>query len=1510
MIKSLKSQALAGYAGFKRKISFASDFYDSFENPTCYDVHIERMTCLVISVMNSRNLLGQLSCICQFLSNYTKVSLTTTAITFFCELFGLSDLSNSFVNQSESEDRITLYDRIRDLFRNWRGFRSSPIADKFTEFINYLVAVGLCGENGTFSFSIKNYEVFNIRVKERAFRINDLMDYVFEAIFFFVDEGYAHFQAGTLKSFLCGGTNDATQFSEEYGFITSASVLVANGNLDKSNTDIWDYECRLIKLKEKAFEMMRKAPDRRSGELMELKYNRLCRLETDFRELNNPNAFREAPFSLKIYGPSAIGKSSITNITVAQLRKAAGLSGGPENIATLNTSDKYQSEYKGYTDTVIIDDAMNATPETVDTNPTTLFIKLVNNVPTAALNANAESKGKIYMKPKFLVITTNVSDLESGYYSKEPVSILRRFIHVDPRVRPEFTVSGTTMLDPTKIPDEEMPDLWTFDIRYVVGVGNMTPQIAEYRFVEFEGREMKNVSMKEYLRCISHLSKQHSIAQKKLVTSMEELYNKSFCEHGLYKCLCDSCKDIKSDSVEEKGEEKFENQANLQYPLEKCLDWYFASSRLRLAHKYCRSLFVNKLTRYYMYTRFKDSLQCAPDLYWVYYILCCGFLFGYLYSSVVGLFISFMLSYSFGVYEMFAFDRTLNRLERSRETIPLAIRKNLVGNSAKLFAGFTFLFLVRRLYNKYKWMLTQSGIETYLNQELEKQMISLKPDTNPWKKAIAQDLPCQPCSSTVTVAQMSNIIEKRIACVRTEDLGGKRQTCNALPVSDNCWIVPNHFVFDKQVRCEFIRTNSALAGANFSDYVGRENSVHIEGTDLALVFLSNGGSNKDLTDWFPEVLIRDLTAQMIYKDREGATRIFRFKPRNLIGQNETGYFPGYTYELGSNTFSGLCGATIIHCGRKVFIAGFHLGGISDTPSGSAGTLLRGQLLAARNALFKKLDYHPLPSTGTYKNQMYGVDISASKIPHAKSPMNHLDNEMVLDYYGRVNTTVSSFKSEVRDTMICKDVEEAFGITNIFGPPPAHFQAPWVPIQYYLGNVAKPSIGFDYSILRKARQDYWLSIKPALTAEARSRIFILSEVQNVSGIDGFPGVDALDMSTSVGFPLNKAKSNFLEFLEEYPGISCPRNVDRMFWKEVQECEENYLKGKKNHFIFRAALKDEPTKKTKTKTRVFQCGPLHLTLLLRKYYLTVMAFLSQVTERSECCVGTNATGPEWQKLYDHITTFGEDRCFAGDYASYDTRMPSSHLLAAFQLMIDVARSAGYNDKALSIMAGIASDVTYYITEINGDLVGFYGGNPSGQPGTTHCNCIVNSILMRCCFFKVYPDRQPGSFQKYVKLLTYGDDNVAAVSADASRFNHTTVASMLAEVGIEYTMADKTTESVPFINVKDVSFLKRTFRRDPDTGYVMGPLEIDSIYKSLMSVIKSKVLTDEEACAINLDNAAREFFYHGREVYNSNVPKLVAIAKQHDIIGFTRGLHLSYDDRVASWKEQYLTADPSAV
>jgi len=357
--------------------------------------------------------------------------------------------------------------------------------------------------------------------------------------------------------------------------------------------------------------------------------------------------------------------------------------------------------------------------------------------------------------------------------------------------------------------------------------------------------------------------------------------------------------------------------------------------------------------------------------------------------------------------------------------------------------------------------------------------------------------------------------------------------------------------------------------------------------------------------------------------------------------------------------------------------------------------------------------------------------------------------------------------------------------------------------------------------------------------------------------------------------------------------------------IEEIRKSYIRGERANPNFCAHLKDEAISLKKIeskKTRVFTGAPVDWSIVVRMYTLGVTRLFQHRKFISEMAPGTQCQTSEWDDIYKYLTRFGEDRMIAGDYAKFDKRMSSSVILRAFRIIKSICKAAGYNEQELLILDGITKDTAYPLVDFNGDLIQFYGSNPSGHPLTVIINSLVNSLYLRYAYLVLNPSKDVRSFKNNVALMTYGDDNIMGVAKGYDWFNHTALQSVFSDCGIEYTMADKEAASIPFININECSFLKRSWRYEPELGLMVCPLEEDSITKSLLIGVKSKILNREQHCIEKISSAVREYFWYGKEKFEEQSAFLKYIVEKNELtLWVTSSTFPTWEQLITSFKER---------
>lgn len=532
--------------------------------------------------------------------------------------------------------------------------------------------------------------------------------------------------------------------------------------------------------------------------------------------------------------------------------------------------------------------------------------------------------------------------------------------------------------------------------------------------------------------------------------------------------------------------------------------------------------------------------------------------------------------------------------------------------------------------------------------------------------------------------------------------------------------------------------------------------------------------------------------------------------------------------------------------------------------------------------------------------MLGKAVVTDDPLHEKSPLNYLPQDSQFEYFGSCTGKTSS-RSDVRVTPISKHVTEVTGVENIWGKP--KMKPEWFGWQTALANASHTGIPFPHKILRQSILDY----KEPLLELASMEMWQsqpLSDHENLCGRVGCKFIDSINLATSIGYPLTGPKRNYVIELE--PTEEKPNNkvFDPVVMDEIKRVEDCYRRGERAYTIAKACKKDEVLPVAKGKCRIFYGNPIALTWLVRKYFLPINRFLQMNPLVAECAVGINCHGPDWTKFYQHATAFGTERLFGGDYGKYDQRMPSQLILAALRIMIDIARVMGYEQEHLDIMSAMAGDIVYSMVAVNGDLIGLQTGTHiSGNSLTVIINSVCGSLNLRNYYYERCKTNGK-KFREAAHIMTYGDDNIGTVHRDHTDFNIKGCSEYLAEYGQVYTMPDKESELKPYLNPDEFEFLKRFNVYHEELEHDLGALLDKSIFKSLHCYMRPKgcALSQEEACAQNIDGALREWFNHGRDVYETRRSQMREIASRAGLTHMCTMLEQRYEDQVVDWQVKY--------
>lgn len=756
-----------------------------------------------------------------------------------------------------------------------------------------------------------------------------------------------------------------------------------------------------------------------------------------------------------------------------------------------------------------------------------------------------------------------------------------------------------------------------------------------------------------------------------------------------------------------------------------------------------------------------------------------------------------------------------------------------------------------------------------------------------------------------TIDQVKKLCEKSVGILSYSPSEGKRCYLNMVMFNDSLMMIPYHFLPETAVECELLFGSGQTIGHRVKCYLSRLDGYKIPGKDLLILYVSVIGDKPNISKFLPEVDVKcDQVCQYLYRDKDGeltsGQRNIRMQHQEICSIDRKTNIrydsTGYRYTLDFDSHKGLCCMMFVANTKEPYIHSFHVAG--GERQGGSNQLTRPEFEKARDFFKAKKSVLLSAHSGELKvDRLKSFKISEK--PSDMSPLLKLGEETGFEYFGTIDTPVTRFTHTVHKTIICDSVCEKFGVKLNHKPPPPG--KTWVHHLACIENTTNPNQGFDQSLVERSACDVLEAMGPTLKLLANgARPMSLDET--VNGVIGIPGLEKMNRKTSAGFPYFKAKNKLCEIVDERMILP-----DEMI-QEYERAKDIWKCGQRTYEVFHQSLKDEPIKNSKSVARTFQCSNMNLSLGLRQYYLPVLVVMLQRPEVFEMAVGCNAEGPEWEAIIKSISKYGEDRIVAGDYKNYDQKMSSQVLSAAFSIFIEFARSVGYTQEELEIMRTLATEVLFPVVHMNGDIFKLFGSMTSGNSLTTIGNCMCNSLLHRICYFglakKLNIEVPP--FKTVSSLMTYGDDCADSVRPGFDWFNHTNRQEFFAKHNIVYTMAVKDQDSVPFINIYELSFLKRTPRYDEEMDAVLGPLDETSIFKSLQFITKSQ-LSALESAAVNMDNALAAWFFHGREKYEARSAIAFEILEDYDLIPYSRCYKMTYDDFRLLWMSRYRTGLP---
>lgn len=1455
---------------------------------------------------------------------YLDTSATAQVMHYVSGLFDFESHDGEETNIVIEPQWLTSLKNIKD---DWRGVKAGPLFSQLSKLIGLFVTIGMC-EATNVTFTVAGFKVFEPDLMSQHKNAIDCVSAAFDTVIFFVERMYYCYAHGSISP-IFRGDEDATKIDEEYSTITLWWDMVKNGNLEKVvGVTEHEFDNRLEKLCA-LFKNMLAHSKGFEKNIIHQKFTKLLGIKNDYVTMKISSGVRKAPFAIELYGPSSQGKTTFGDQIVDALLFSADLPMDKEYRCTFNPSDKYMSNWKTSMQVMYIDDMANEKAKYVEKPPTRAIIDICNNQPYYANMADIDSKGKVFVEPSIVVVSTNKIDLDAAVYSNCPYSVQRRMhyvVEVVAQSRFQRVINGRTQgIDPDKIrkhygTDKPLfDDIWCLTIKRAVCPEELT-DVAQYEVVKDGKKKLEDISYREAMQFLirkfhEHRSEQSYILDMKMDRSSK--LEKCDCSPGCVqiKGYCDACgskkQRKKSKTFEAHDGVEFITQS-YDYLLQQSHYYFSCLQALWFVPRctYLENLLVRVRLLYLMGTNPSVVLAYFRNFVtwlFLYIVLNCVFIAGVvsiapqytLYFVCLSLLFCLTLAKAIFLYEYNAMCAHLCDMPVMGSLIEY-VRRDSLKYLCSTFLVVGTLYVIAKSYLAFKSVDVQGSLEPETQEDVDKR----DSEDNPWTQVVQRELPISDASKTSTCDRLGNNVKKNLLYGSVKVNETRTLMANGLFLKSNVVLIPSHYFEVDDLDVVFRKDNPDYAGGKFEVKLSKLASVAIPDTDFSICYSSTGGSFKDIIKYFPEGDLPPLEFEMLWRQKDGELKIFKGLTKPGMARTCVSSFKGGVYaNLDGNTFAGLCGATLISKSKGATIIGLHLGGTTGTPRGCYGSLTQKQINDAIDKLSKIEGVLISGSAEHFEKQILGINVLEPGNLHRKSPLNYMPQDSQVQYFGNCKGR-SKPHTDVKVTLMSEHVAMVMGAPNIYCAP--KMWPDWYGWQTCLSNLSIPAKPYPHDLLCLAVLDYKSDMLKLYRSELWNNASPLNDGDNLCGIVGKKFMDAIKLGTSIGYPLSGEKRRFVLTLP--PTEERPNNLQFTddIMSEIKRCEDCYKLGNRAYTIAKACKKDEVL--TKEKCRIFYGNPIALTWLVRKYFLPILRVMQMNPLVSECAVGINSHGPEWNDLHNYVFFHGSDRLIGGDYGKYDQKIPSQLLLASLRIMIDFARECNYTEEDIRVMEAMSGDLVYALIAFNGDLIGLTSGTHiSGNSLTVILNGICGSLNLRAYFYATnrpvdFGQRIP--FRSVVNIMTYGDDNIGSVSKSIDNFTIRGISEFLAAYGQEYTMPDKHSDLLDFLPEEQFEFLKRKSVFCPDKGVYVGALVDKSIYKMLHMYMRPKgaILSEEQACAQNVDTALREWANHGRNVYETQRSLLREVAKLSNLSHLCTRLDVDYDMCVEEWRERY--------
>jgi hypothetical protein len=1071
---------------------------------------------------------------------------------------------------------------------NWTSLTKGDFGSRISSMLNLFVLLGVMPEKASSFITTEFYVAFNVQTKKN--NTGSVLEHIVRTFDFVVDSVYPAVVNGDLSMLF--SERDQVHLDDLYRKALNAADMYNSNQMERLKSQLAiGGEADLLSFMEHAllkhleFKVHCESYAKKEINIRVIKLDRLI---TDLRATFRESDMRVEPYAILTYGITSQAKTILNTALSHAICKRNGFPEGPEYRVTLNAMDSYQSEYRSSHVVVHFDDIANTKAEHEKDNPLFKIIQFINNVHCTALSPEAEKKGKMDIRCKVVMGTTNKMDINASYFSNCPASILRRFnLILDVRLKKGVTDGNGRILPQfSKIP---MPDLWNIKA-YVVAIRDPDVSGMDWEFVQI--RSIADIT--DLVDYLSEDTVRHYTLQEEIVATAKDLHKSEHCEHHpLFTMPCCKCardgppvveekldkqgwwgsqesvqSDDSSDSdgaiyldpsetlqvykefygVETVEEEVPPVQVDSEPPPEQkkpSIRKYFEKKKQKVSDSAKNfSAFADRTPAYQEELRPMLRRQIGEE----------GFTWEEVYSELEHCSVpqerisKIVRMKNFRLKDIFL--RSRDQMARVDPRF-----KALLAFSAML--GFSLVSF--KMYKKFENQ--GANISQLEARAMTPKMVADHDDK--YKRPIKLGITPSKNSISIKYTDLEERIDKNLRGAiiyeideNTRENLGPPCFCNVSPVGEGDWLFPAHLLDLKKCYKVLLLTHPQhfLGVKHICAMVNSANMAPFEARDDLMLVALCSGSNWAMDKYFPlDHVLKVGDPIRIYhrsydsvvnenhpspSDSYVATTILKIADQSV---GDLGKVPRITYNY-PGTFQGLCGALVVTNDRNPCVIGVHTAGKDNI--GACTPLTKEKVDSVRSQMrgpdvVRLAEESPIPQT------MQGAPVPLAPFLHGRNALNWLPAEDVhsAEIFGTTGLPNARFKTNVEESCIAPALKEHLGIEKEHaGPLRSAVSAARYKDTKAVTTQLPP---VNPRILEYAKQDVLQKLEKAVTPEMCEFIHKLSVDHAVNGVPGVKGFDPINIKTSVGVPLNVSKEKLLAevdiILQKKFGISSKKNL---------------------------------------------------------------------------------------------------------------------------------------------------------------------------------------------------------------------------------------------------------------------------------------------------------------------------------------------------------------------------------